>query len=201
MKIWIVAVLLVLVVYTQPLAAQETIKCSSCRPVTIELESPRAMLEFVIYAQYSDTQRKKVLDQLVSWVIESKEYDLALALADRFDGMYAGQKTLGSLMEKTDILRVRTFLVSTDVPSKLVRAMHFLRHQQAYNITERELICTKVLKGTDMEVLEGYGAGCRFGYYIDVLRARIFASKDNKFVTAASKTELLTYEEVRSIKY
>lgn len=162
-----------------PASAQKAVKCLSCRPIMVELRSAKAMLEYVTYAQDDDAERKRVLDQLMHWVIESKEYDVGLEIAGRFYSWSGGQKeSVDRMLGKEGLARLRAFLSAADSPSQLSQAMRYFREEAAYDATERELMCAKIIKGSDIEALEGFESGCRFGHYADTLRARLLTTKD-----------------------
>jgi hypothetical protein len=200
----IITLLYVLLVGFFPMSAQaqESIKCAACRPITVELQSAKAMLEFVAYSQQSDVQRKKVLDQLMDWVVESKDYETGIAMGFRFYSWSGDQKlSIDQLLGKEGIERFRTFLATSEKPGQLVKIIRIFREHAAYGATERELMCAKVARGNELELLEGFESGCRFGHFADLLRARALSSKDPAFAKRIVNSDfgkvLMTWEELR----
>lgn len=185
-------------------SASDESKCLSCTPVTVELTTAAAMLDFVIYAQDADAERRRVLDTLLGWVYGNKEYELGLRLASRIYGWSGGQELeVNRMLGDEGPARLRGFLATSDSPSQLARAMRSFREKEAYTLNEREPMCAKIITGTDLEALDGFEAGCRFGHYADALRARVLKTTDAQVARAVLESDFgrvfLMPEEKRSL--
>lgn len=176
--------------FASPASAAENVKCLSCKPVTVELPTAQAMLDFVMYADHSDAERKRVLEVLMGWVYENKEYELGLTLAGRMRAGYGQQEiSIETMLGKGSSERLRGFLATAESPSQLVQALRSFVGESAYTANERELMCAKILNGTDIEAVRGFDAGCRFGRYADSLRARVLNTTDGDTARAVLNSD------------